>query len=110
MNSLNPCMRIETADEQLAHTKSNFSKRAFEVLRSVDIPEPDMTLKSYPHQLSGGMCQRVMIAMAMSYEPELPSSPDEPTTALDIYHSGTDSGADGGHQGKEEFTGILMIT
>ena len=76
MNSLNPCMRIEKQLTEAILLHNNFSKeeahnRAFEVLKSVGIPEPDMTLKSYPHQLSGGMCQRVMIAMAMSCEPEL---------------------------------------
>ena len=88
MNSLNPCMRIEKQLTEAILLHNNFSKeeahnRAFEVLRSVGIPEPDMTLKSYPHQLSGGMCQRVMIAMAMSCEPELLIA-DEPTTALDV--------------------------
>ena len=88
MNSLNPCMRIEKQLTEAILLHNNFSKeeahnRAFEVLKSVGIPEPDMTLKSYPHQLSGGMCQRVMIAMAMSCEPELLIA-DEPTTALDV--------------------------
>ena len=88
MNSLNPCMRIEKQLTEAILLHNNFSKeeahnRAFEVLKSVGIPEPDMTLKSYPHQLSGGMCQRVMIAMAMSCEPELLIS-DEPTTDLDV--------------------------
>ena len=61
MNSLNPCMRIEKQLTEAILLHNNFSKeeahnRAFEVLKSVGIPEPDMTLKSYPHQLSGGMC------------------------------------------------------
>ena len=71
MNSLNPCMKIEKqlTEAILLHndfTKEQAHQRAYDVLKSVGIPEPDMTLKSYPHQLSGGMCQRVMIAMAMS--------------------------------------------
>lgn len=88
MNSLNPCMKIgkQIVEAILLHnniSKDEAYKRAADVLRLVGIPEPDVTLKSYPHQLSGGMCQRVMIAMAMSCEPELLIA-DEPTTALDV--------------------------
>lgn len=88
MNSLNPCMRIEKQiiEAILLHndiSKEEAHQRAYDVLTSVGIPEPDMTLKSYPHQLSGGMCQRVMIAMSMSCEPDLLIA-DEPTTALDV--------------------------
>ena len=88
MNSLNPCMRIEKQLTEAILLHNNFSKeeahnRAFEVLKSVGIPEPDMTLKSYPHQLSGGMCQRVMIAMALCCNPDMLIC-DEPTTALDV--------------------------
>lgn len=88
MSSLNPCMRVERqlTEAILLHnkfTKEQAHKRAFEVLQSVGIPDPDQTLKSYPHQLSGGMSQRVMIAMALSCDPELLIA-DEPTTALDV--------------------------
>ncbi|MDO4276104.1 MAG: ABC transporter ATP-binding protein [Eubacteriales bacterium] len=113
MNSLNPCMRIEKQITEAILLHNNFSKeqahqRAFDVLKSVGIPEPEMTLKSYPHQLSGGMCQRVMIAMAMSCEPELLIA-DEPTTALDVTIQAQILELMEEIR-KEKNTGILMIT
>lgn len=88
MSSLNPAMRI---DKQMIegirlHTdlsKEEARKRAAEILAQVGIPDPERVLKNYPHQLSGGMSQRVMIAMAMSCQPKLLIA-DEPTTALDV--------------------------
>ena len=88
MSSLNPSMRI---DKQMIEgirlhtplTKAVARKKAAEILSQVGIPDPQRVLKNYPHQLSGGMSQRVMIAMAMSCEPDLLIA-DEPTTALDV--------------------------
>ncbi|MCD7819013.1 MAG: ABC transporter ATP-binding protein [Lachnospiraceae bacterium] len=88
MSSLNPCMRVETQLIEAIRLHNDISradarKRAFDMLSSVGIPEPETTLRSYPHQLSGGMSQRVMIAMALCCEPEMMIA-DEPTTALDV--------------------------
>jgi len=88
MTSLNPVLTIgEQIGEMLrVHLKLSrraASSRAAALLDTVGIPSPSQRLKDYPHQLSGGMCQRVMIAMAISCEPDLIFA-DEPTTALDV--------------------------
>ena len=88
MSSLNPAMRI---DAQLVEairlhtgkTRREAEEHALKMLGLVGIPDPARVSRNYPHQLSGGMSQRVMIAMAMSCDPHLLIA-DEPTTALDV--------------------------
>ena len=88
MSALNPCYTVgfqieETLREHLGLTRAERRVRAVDLLTQVGIPDPARRLKAYPHQLSGGMSQRVMIAMAIACSPKLLIA-DEPTTALDV--------------------------
>ena len=88
MTSLNPFLKIskqlmEMTQLHLGHTKEQAHEHAVKMLETVGIPDARARADSYPHEFSGGMRQRVMIAMALSCEPELLIA-DEPTTALDV--------------------------
>jgi dipeptide transport system ATP-binding protein len=88
MTSLNPSLKIgyqlgEALKHHLGSDKQQQKQRVLELLSAVGIPDPESRLNAYPHQFSGGMAQRVMIAIALACKPKLIIA-DEPTTALDV--------------------------
>ena len=88
MSSLNPCFTVEFQIGEALKTHLGLDRKArskcvLELLAEVGIPDPSRRARAFPHQLSGGMCQRVMIAMAIACRPKVLIA-DEPTTALDV--------------------------
>jgi len=113
MTSLNPVFRVgeQIAEGYRLHKKAGraeAAERAVEMLRQVGIPNPAERARSYPHELSGGMRQRVMIAMALACDPDLLFA-DEPTTALDVTIQAQILDLMRGLQ-RDKGSGVLLIT
>ncbi|MFI7361508.1 dipeptide/oligopeptide/nickel ABC transporter permease/ATP-binding protein [Streptomyces sp. NPDC050149] len=113
MSNLDPAFTIgsqlmEPVRHHLGLSRKEAAARALELLRLVEIPEPERTLRLYPHEISGGMAQRVLIAGAMSCDPELLIA-DEPTTALDVRVQAEVLGLLRRLQ-KERGLGVLLVT
>lgn len=113
MTSLNPVFTVgkQIMESLIYHqnmTKEQARERAIEMLRLVDIPNPEKCINNYPHNLSGGMRQRVMIAMALACNPKVLIA-DEPTTALDVTIQAQILKLMAELQKKTE-TGIILIT
>lgn len=111
--SLNPTMRVgkQIMENLMGHknmTKKEAAKEAVEMLRLVGIPEPEKRVKQYPHEFSGGMRQRVMIAIAFACDPKILIC-DEPTTALDVTIQGQILDIIKDLQRKHD-TSVIMIT
>jgi ABC-type dipeptide/oligopeptide/nickel transport system ATPase component len=84
--ALNPVLRVGHQVQRVLRRhgeRGDLARRCAELLGAVGIPEPGKVARRYPHELSGGMCQRVMIAMGVASEPQILIA-DEPTTALDV--------------------------